>query len=288
MESSDGGSIHGWNVQSLSTPFSASLRYSCKKCGYVFPVLYGLLPNKMQQAYSSLFVLIKQIWPLFNPRSISLDFDMAVLNSARQEFPNADLRGCLFHLMKNFRKHLAESGLLQRYNTDATFSLQARMIIGIAFVPIAGATDAFESLCDTLPHELQPIQTWFEDNYIERIYGRNRRRRPAVFPIELWNVYDRVLNDQDRTNNHSEAAHRRLQTELDVNHPSIWRFIDGLRKVQKGRDLVYEQYVAGNPAPEKRRKYQQADDRIFNIVSSYNERDVIEYVRGVAHNFLME
>lgn len=130
--------------------------------------------------------------------------------------------------------------------------------------------------------------TWLEDNYIGRPYGRNRRRRPAVFAPQLWNVYERVLADQDRTNNHAEAAHRRLQTEIDVKHPSIWRFIDGLRTVQRGRDLQYESFVAGIPAPAKRRKYQQADDRILNIVQSYNDREIIDYLRGLAHNFLME
>ncbi len=52
----------------------------------------------------------------------------------------------------------------------------------------------------------------------------------------MWNVYDRVLNDQDRTNNHAEAAHRRVQTELGMDHPTIWKLIDGLQKVQKGRE----------------------------------------------------
>lgn len=190
--------------------------------------------------------------------------------------------------MKNFRVHLRAAGWLNRYDNDAMFSLQARMIIAIAFVPIVNLDVAFDTLTEELPDELQPILNWLEDSYLGRRFGRNRIRRAPSFPPPLWNVYDRVLNNQDRTNNHAEAAHRRLQTELDVSHQSIWRFIDGLRRVQKGRDLVYDAYVAGNPAPAKRRKYIQADDRIYNLVSTYNERDIVEYLPGLAHNFIMQ
>jgi len=44
-----------------------------------------------------------------------------------------------------------------------------------------------------------------------------------------------TISDIGRTNNHSEAAHRRLKRELDVVHSSVWKFIDGLRRVQKGK-----------------------------------------------------
>ena len=95
----------------------------------------------------------------------------------------------------------------------------------------------------------------------------------------MWNVYERTLAAQDRTNNHAEAAHRRLQTELDIYHPSLWKFIDGLRRVQKGRDVVYEQYVRGDAAPAKRLLYQLADERILTIVNDYPNRDILEYLR---------
>ena len=89
-----------------------------KRAEYVFPVMYALLPNKRQETYDGLFGLIKTIWPLFNPTSISLDFEMAVMNSVRQTFPRAELHGCLFYLTKSMRRQLSENGLLQRCDAE--------------------------------------------------------------------------------------------------------------------------------------------------------------------------
>ena len=103
----------------------------------------------------------------------------------------------------------------------------------------------------------------------------------------MWSCYERTINGQQRTNSHAEAAHKRLQTELQMDHPSIWKFIDGLKRIQKGRDVFYERMIAGQPPPAKRRKYRQADERLLNLVRDYENRPILEYLRGIAHNFEM-
>ena len=86
-----------------------------------------------------------------------------------------------------------------------------------------------------------------------KVYSKQlNEHNHATDPAEVQ-VYQRVINGDERTNNVSEAAHRRTQRELCVEHPSIWRFIDALRTVQEGRDKVYEEYVRGDPATPKRR-----------------------------------
>jgi len=103
----------------------------------------------------------------------------------------------------------------------------------------------------------------------------------------MWNVHDRVVQHLDRTDNHAEAAHRRIQAELQMDHPTLWKFIDGLKKVQKGRDLFHEQLVAGHAPPRKLLRYQLCDERIQRIVQSYANYGIMDYLRGLAHNFKM-
>lgn len=256
-----------------------------KKFGGVHPIFYALLPNKSRETYDRLFRMVKELVPNFDPKSITCDFEIAAFKSVAEIFPTTEIRGCFFHLAKNMKKHLCELGLINRYNNEAQFALYAKMVLALAFVPIEDINNAVLSLSDSVPDDVQPILDWFEDNYVGRMNRRGNGRRQPLFPHDMWNVYNRTLNQQDRTNNHVEAAHRRLQTELGMDHPTIWKLIDGFRKVQTNRDIYYEQLVAGHNPTVKLKKYRDADLRILTIVRDYGNRDTIEYLRGIAHNY---
>lgn len=266
-------------------PFSQVFVILAEMYGGVHPVLYALLPNKLRSTYDKLYRMVLEIQPECHPEAIYCDFEVANFKSVQEHFPDAEIRGCFFHLAQNLHKRLTSFGFSTQYNNDADFALKAKMISALAFVPMGYMTEAMENLADELPHELQNLLDWFEDNYIGRRNRRGRGRRAPLFPQEMWNVYERSLNDEHRTNSHAEAAHRRLQNELGMQHPTVWKFIDGLKKVQHGRDLYYEQLIAGDDPPVKLKKYRQADERIKTIVSTFEDRNVVEYLRGIAHNF---
>ncbi|KAK9692766.1 hypothetical protein QE152_g34939 [Popillia japonica] len=252
-----------------------------------------------------------------------------------------------------------EIGVISQYNNDAEFALRAKMVLALAFVPIAGLDEYIDALANDLPVELQPLLNWFEDSYVGRLNRRGNGRRPPMFHPTMWNLYRRTIDGEDRTNNHAEAANRRLRSELGMHHPTIWKFIDGLRKVQKGRDAYFEQLIVedsyvgrlnrrgngrrppmfhptmwnlyrrtidgedrtnnhaeaanrrlrseldglrkvqkgrdayfeqlivGHLPPMKLKKYRDADERIRRIVLDYGNREPLDYLRGLAHNYQM-
>ena len=110
-----------------------------------------------------------------------------------------------------------------------------------------------------------------------------------MFPISLWNQYSRVLTQNYRTNNIAEAAHRALYCVLTGHHPSLWSFIDVLKTTQNSRDLGVEHLLAGITPEPKRIRFRQADERLFNLVSHFNETDdLLEFLRGIAYNFSID
>ena len=102
---------------------------------------------------------------------------------------------------------------MTKYNNDATFALQARCI----FVPEECLEEAFQELSNSTPLDLISILNWFEDTYLGRSNNLNGRQ-PALFPYNVWTVYQRTIDGEARTNNYAEASHRRLQAEFGMDH----------------------------------------------------------------------
>ncbi|XP_018496583.1 uncharacterized protein LOC108864821 [Galendromus occidentalis] len=229
--------------------------------GFVLPACYALLPNKSEDTYRRMIRIIRNAWPCMNPEAISMDFEKGLINAFSEAFPAAAIHGCLFHLVKNLKKKLTELHLMSRYRTDGNFSLSSRMIAGLAFVPPSSMDNVIAELAVFLPEELMPVLKYFEDTYV----GSLRHIRPdgsvvrqePLFPVRMWSVYERTINNDSRTNNYAEAAHKRLQTEFGVDHPSLWRLIDGLKKIQHHRDILLARYISGLQPRAKRKTYRK-------------------------------
>uniref|UniRef100_A0A5S6QJM7 MADF domain-containing protein n=1 Tax=Trichuris muris TaxID=70415 RepID=A0A5S6QJM7_TRIMR len=155
--------------------------------------------------------------------------------------------------------HLTNA-LSWKYSTDSSdfkrsTSIRRRLLPPQSTFAASPHLDAaIEVLEIELPRELLPTLYWFEQNYVGAWNRFNSRRRPRFDP-SIWSTYERTLEGIDRTNNFAEAANRRIRSEFGVDHPTLWRFIDCLRKVQAGRDKAYEQFVRGEAPPHKRSRY---------------------------------
>lgn len=135
---------------------------------------------------------------------------------------------------------------------------------------------------------MQPLIDYFEDTWIGRPNRYKIIRRLPRYPIDLWNNYHASLDDLPKTNNSIEGWHRSFSSLVSSHHPNIWKFIDSLKKQQAFTETKIEQVVSGISNLNKRKTYKDTAHRIKCIVQEYGERNIIEYLRGIAHNFYLQ
>ena len=168
-----------------------------------------------------------------------------------------------------------------RRMADEPFSNNVKMLAALAFVPLNDVLNAFDTVVAQMPEQLDPIIDYFENNYIGVMHRRGRL--PPRFPLELWNVNNRVEKEIPKTNNHVEAYHRHLAAILSF-HPNIWTFLKVLKKEEALKRLEMIQMETGQAPPPQKLRYRESHTRIQAIVKDYGNRNILSYLRGIAHN----
>ncbi len=96
----------------------------------------------------------------------------------------------------------------------------------MTFLPPEDVVDPFELRSDD---EAVPAEfiSYLESTYIGIQLGRGelRRRIEPLFPIDVWNVPERDLNDQPRINNTVESFHSALRVYITRMHPICGSFV---------------------------------------------------------------
>ncbi|XP_073417134.1 uncharacterized protein [Dendrobates tinctorius] len=253
--------------------------------GLVVPVVYTLLTDKSRSTYQRLLQELKNLQPGLQPDNLMLDCELAAIQAFESEFPNLVKTGCFFHLSQSVWRKVQNEGLKMQYQGDHEFARWIRMIPALAFLPPQNVVQSFEELVEDpdFPQEAILIASYFEDSYIGRM---NRRGRQApLFPVQFWNVYERTLNDQQRTNNDVEGWHRSFRETCGTHFQNIYRFINCLKHQQELHSFEIIQKIAGNPIAARNKKYAAISARVKRIVQDFDNRSLMDYLRGIAYSF---
>ena len=82
----------------------------------------------------------------------------------------------------------------------------------LAFLPTKDVEKAYEELIDNkkIPSE---FIAYFDLTYMGVVRGRGARQRrdPPIFPLAIWNISERFLQDLPRTNNAAEGFHSAIK-----------------------------------------------------------------------------
>ena len=68
-------------------------------------------------------------------------------------------------------------------------------------------------------------------------------------------IYNRTLDEDPRTNNNAEAGFRRLRSDFDCSHPTIWKFVATLRQHHLLRDMEYNNVEKGDKLEHENGKW---------------------------------
>lgn len=267
--------------------------------GACFPLVFVLMPGKSQFLYRSLFTELKQAAQAadleLNPEYIMSDFELAAINAARLEFPDAKIHACHFHLAQSVHRRVLSEGLRNAYRNDENVALSVKKLIALSFLEPLQIPAAFDVIREQCPDSVRPVYRYFEDTYVRgrQIVPRGKGRRPRVlprhppmFPPELWSVHELVVADLARTNNLQEAWHRRFNALVGRAHQGVFPTMREFQKEQHRTDQELRRLDHGEAIPRKRltQDQERRERRIRRLFDNRQELDLNTFVRRLGRN----
>ena len=195
----------------------------------------------------------------------------------------AVISGCFFHLSQNIWRKIQSEGLTVQYQADGEFQIKLRMLMGLAFVPEQDVPNCFKSLMLESPEQAITVAKYFEETYIGKRFHDQCRRIPQ-FPIKIWSIYQRVKEQLTLTTNNVEGWHNAFQTTIACSHPTICKSLKVLQREQSLQEAILTKLEAGDTRVHTKKEVDR-NTRIQALVSDYENRDTLTYLRGIAYNF---
>ncbi|CAF4412398.1 unnamed protein product [Rotaria socialis] len=142
--------------------------------------------------------------------------------------------------------------------------------------------DAAGQLPQTNLSVLKTCKHWFVDGTFKVL-----AEKKPLFPIEIWNVYDRTIANLPRSNNSIKGWHNAFTKCVAIVHPTITKLIEKIRREQSKFEGDIAQTRQGQESKPQKLKYRKLDERIKRLVDDYANVDLGEYLKGLAVNIFV-
>ena len=251
-------------------------------------MVYGFLPNKKGETYLKFFQMIKiALNDLnFKLKSVSVDFETGVINSYQTLFPDCQIVGCFFHLSQNLMKKVRKYGLKTKYLHNSLFRKLFKMLQALAYVPCVDVIAGFnivKKLTESSCTDFTKIVDNFEKNYIGLFKTNSQSIRVICrFPINLWNLYERVQQNLPRTNNSVESWHGTI-SESNNSHLTVNKCID-LFKLEQSNTENWLVHLESGLVVKRKNKTILKDEMILNVLNTYKLENITSYLENMSFN----
>lgn len=260
-----------------------------KAMGKLYPAAFMLLPSKTAAVYKHAFQTVMQAVGT-SPVSISIDFEQAVIKSARVVFTNfKTIVGCQFHRKKNLHFQMGQKGCLPFYHDNAAFQVGLDLIYAMDKLPVGDMILGWETVI--VPHfeehfnsddneEIEDFLGYVERSYVGKLNHRSGQRNKAVFPPEIWSNFKRILNNEPTTNNAVEAWNSTWNKSVGTNH-NVLRVINHFKSEDSLARTKFQQVISGNNPDRNPGRTDRLSARMANLkiaATNYNPAFIKEYL----------
>ena len=117
---------------------------------------------------------------------------------------------------------------------------------------------------------------------VEEVFAKSLQVR---FP-SMWNVYERVLNDEPTTNNTIESWNAKWNNAHRANH-NVARVVTGFKTEDALAQSKLQQQVAGtltNPNPGRSDKRAMRLEQLKMAMSNYQRSNIKDYMFGLRNH----
>ncbi|CAF3615372.1 unnamed protein product [Rotaria socialis] len=113
-------------------------------------------------------------------------------------------------------------------------------------------------------------------------------RKKPLFPIEIWNVYDRTVVNLPRSNNSIKGWHNAFTKRVAIVHSTITKLTEKIRREQSKFEVDIAQIRQGQEPKPKKLKYRKLDERIKRLVDDYGNVDLGAYLKRLANQHVCD
>ena len=252
----------------------------------MFPLIYGLLPNRLAQTYERFLTILRnEVLEvgngdiILNPNTIMVDYELGAIQAIRRTLPGTQVKWCLFHYGQAINRGVQRIGLAAQYRAAEAGDPLRRWIRRLSALPLV-PLDQVDHVFDQAIFDAPQVQG-VDDMHT---YMRNTWLNvDARFPRDLWNQYTRM--EESRTINSLEGWHNKINRYVGKPHPNIFELIQFLQKEELFQRTELMRLQAGGQANPRKPRYIRLDQRIQRLNTQFQngERNTMEYVDAVAY-----
>lgn len=231
----------------------------------VVPLIYVLMPNKQERSYERLFIALKKNLPYWNPVTMIVDFEIAVINVIKKMFPHIKLQGCNFH----FKQALAKKAHALNMNS-INEKRHLALCAALAHVKLEDIEDGWLWIMEDAPQS--ETVTTFNDYFVSQwLENKNIQF--------IWNIH----GSRHRTINLAEAWHKRLNNMMPQKKPRMLQFLETLKKEADYVDTKIKKLNLAIPSNLRTRRSIAYDRELKTLLENYNNMPLSEFILKISY-----